>query len=61
VPCGIIGAALFAGSTVVLKPCERTPHTGLRLAHLLATGLPPVVLEVVIDDGSAGAVLAESA
>jgi acyl-CoA reductase-like NAD-dependent aldehyde dehydrogenase len=60
VPCGIIGAALVTGNTVVFKPSERTPHTGLELARLLATCLPPGVLEVVVGDGAAGAVLAES-
>ena len=60
VPCGIIGAALVTGNTVVFKPSERTPHTGLELARLLAAALPPGVLEVVVGDGSAGAALAES-
>ena len=59
VPCGIIGAALVTGNTVVFKPSERTPHTGLELARLLAEGLPPGVLEVVVGDGAAGAALAE--
>jgi acyl-CoA reductase-like NAD-dependent aldehyde dehydrogenase len=60
VPCGIIGAALMTGNTVVFKPSERTPHTGLELARLLAEGLPPGVLEVVVGDASAGAALAQS-
>ena len=60
VPCGLVGAALVTGNTVVLKPSERTPHTGLELARLLAEGLPPGVLEVVTGDGSVGAALAES-
>jgi acyl-CoA reductase-like NAD-dependent aldehyde dehydrogenase len=60
VPCGIIGAALVTGNTVVFKPSERTPHTGLELARLLAASLPPGVLEVVVGDGAAGAALAES-
>jgi acyl-CoA reductase-like NAD-dependent aldehyde dehydrogenase len=60
VPCGLIGAALVTGNTVVFKPSERTPHTGLELARLLADGLPPGVLEVVTGDGSTGAVLAGS-
>jgi acyl-CoA reductase-like NAD-dependent aldehyde dehydrogenase len=58
VPCGIIGAALVTGNTVVFKPSERTPHTGLELARLLAASLPSGVLEVVVGDGSAGAALA---
>jgi succinate-semialdehyde dehydrogenase/glutarate-semialdehyde dehydrogenase len=60
VPCGIVGAALVTGNTVVFKPSERTPHTGLELARLLQSELPPGVLEVVVGDGVAGAVLAES-
>ncbi len=60
VPCGLVGAALVTGNTVVFKPSERTPHTGLELARLLSACLPPGVLEVVVGDGSAGAALAES-
>jgi len=58
VPCGIIGAALVTGNTVVFKPSERTPHTGVELARLLSEELPPGVLEVVVGDGTAGAALA---
>jgi acyl-CoA reductase-like NAD-dependent aldehyde dehydrogenase len=60
VPCGLVGAALVTGNTVVLKPSERTPHTGLELARLLQQVLPAGVLEVVTGDGSAGATLAAS-
>lgn len=60
VPCGLLGAALVTGNTVVFKPSERTPHTGLELARLMAAVLPTGVLEVVVGDGSAGAALAES-
>ena len=60
VPCGIIGAALVTGNTVVFKPSERTPHTGLELARLLAAELPTGVFEVVVGDGEAGAALAGS-
>ena len=58
VPCGLIGAALVTGNTVVFKPSERTPHTGLELARLLAAELPVGVLQVVVGDGSTGAALA---
>jgi acyl-CoA reductase-like NAD-dependent aldehyde dehydrogenase len=61
VPCGLIGAALVTGNTVVFKPSERTPHTGLELARLLAAEVPPGVLEVVLGDGSAGAWLSGNA
>jgi succinate-semialdehyde dehydrogenase/glutarate-semialdehyde dehydrogenase len=60
VPCGLVGAALVTGNTVVLKPSERTPHTGLELARLLAQELPSGVLEVVVGDGTTGAALASS-
>ena len=60
VPCGLVGAALVVGNTVVLKPSERTPHTGLELARLIAEALPPGVLQVVVGDGTTGAALAGS-
>jgi succinate-semialdehyde dehydrogenase/glutarate-semialdehyde dehydrogenase len=56
VACGLLGAALVTGNAVVFKPSERTPHTGLALARLLAeAGLP---VEVVSGDARTGAVLA---
>jgi acyl-CoA reductase-like NAD-dependent aldehyde dehydrogenase len=58
VACGLLGAALVTGNTVVFKPSERTPHTGLALARLLAeAGLP---VEVVSGGASTGALLASS-
>lgn len=36
VPCGLLGAALATGNTVVHKPSERAPHTGGLLGDLLA-------------------------
>ena len=61
VPCGLIGAALVTGNTVVFKPSERTPHTGLALVQALLEALPPGVLQVVTGDGSTGQALAGSA
>jgi succinate-semialdehyde dehydrogenase/glutarate-semialdehyde dehydrogenase len=56
VACGLLGAALVTGNTVVSKPSERTPHTGLALVRLLVeAGLP---VEVVPGDGGTGAALA---
>jgi acyl-CoA reductase-like NAD-dependent aldehyde dehydrogenase len=60
VPCGLVGAALVTGNTVVFKPSERTPHTGIELARLIAAELPVGVLEVVTGDGTTGAALASS-
>jgi acyl-CoA reductase-like NAD-dependent aldehyde dehydrogenase len=58
VSCGLLGAALVTGNTVVYKPSERTPATGWRLAQLLAPHLPDGVLNVLQGDGPAGAALA---
>src|SRR3954471_6786417 len=58
VPCGLLGAALVAGNTVVFKPSERTPHTGGALGEILADVLPPGVVSTVLGGGSAGAALA---
>ncbi|MFC4059585.1 aldehyde dehydrogenase family protein [Planomonospora corallina] len=58
ITCGLAGAALVTGSTVVHKPSERTPHTGARLVELLAEDLPPGVLAMVAGDAGAGASLA---
>ncbi len=58
VACGLLGAALVTGNTVVHKPSERTPGTGVRLARLLAPHFPEGVLSVVSGDGGTGAALA---
>jgi succinate-semialdehyde dehydrogenase/glutarate-semialdehyde dehydrogenase len=50
IACGLVGAALVTGNTVVLKPSERTPLCGLRLAELLGASLPAGVLNVVLGD-----------
>jgi acyl-CoA reductase-like NAD-dependent aldehyde dehydrogenase len=60
VPCGLLGAALVTGNTVVFKPSERTPHTGVELARLLQQELPEGVLELVVGDGEAGSALASA-
>jgi succinate-semialdehyde dehydrogenase/glutarate-semialdehyde dehydrogenase len=60
VPCGLLGAALVTGNTVVFKPSERTPHVGLRLAELMSAELPDGVLSVLSGDGTTGALLAGS-
>ena len=58
VSCGLLGAALVTGNTVIYKPSERTPATGWRLAELLAAHFPSGVLNLVNGDGSVGATLA---
>jgi acyl-CoA reductase-like NAD-dependent aldehyde dehydrogenase len=57
-----IAPALAAGCTVVLKPAEQTPLTGLRLGQLaLEAGLPEGVLNVITGDGETGAALVDHA
>ncbi|MGY1981890.1 aldehyde dehydrogenase family protein [Nocardia gipuzkoensis] len=58
VSCGLLGAALATGNTVVHKPSERAPHTGGLLGDLLARTLPEGVLQTVQGDGRVGALLA---
>ena len=58
VACGLLGAALVTGNAVVFKPSERSPHTGVLLARLLAEDLPPGVLNLLCGDGGTGARLA---
>ena len=60
VSCGLLGAALVTGNTVVHKPSERTPATGWRLAELIAPHFPDGVLSVLHGDGPVGAALAGS-
>jgi succinate-semialdehyde dehydrogenase/glutarate-semialdehyde dehydrogenase len=53
--------ALMAGNTVVLKPSEFTPFTGMCLGPLFEeAGLPKGVFQVLVGDGSTGAALVES-
>ncbi|MFI6368037.1 aldehyde dehydrogenase family protein [Nocardia sp. NPDC050630] len=58
VSCGLLGAALVTGNTVVYKPSERAPHTGGLLGGLLARVIPEGVLQTVQGDGRVGALLA---
>ncbi|WP_203784782.1 aldehyde dehydrogenase family protein [Paractinoplanes rishiriensis] len=58
VACGLIGAALVTGNTVVTKPSERTPATGWLLADMLAPHLPDGVFGLLNGDGEVGAALA---
>ncbi len=46
-----IAPALAAGNTVVFKPSELTPYTALALARLIASVLPPGVLNIVTGRG----------
>jgi acyl-CoA reductase-like NAD-dependent aldehyde dehydrogenase len=54
-------AALVAGNAVVLKPSELTSMIALALAGLFwEAGVPKDILQVVLGDGSTGAVLVNS-
>ena len=54
-------AALATGNAVVIKPSEFTPMAALELQKLmLASGLHPDLLQVVVGEGPTGAALIES-
>ena len=51
IPLWMMGPAIAAGNAFILKPSERDPSTGVRLAELaLEAGLPPGILNVVHGD-----------
>lgn len=53
-----IVTALFAGNTVVLKPSEVTPFTGLAIGSLFEeAGTPPHIVRVVTGGGATGEAL----
>lgn len=58
VSCGLLGAALVTGNTVVHKPSERAPHTGGLLGELFTSAFPEGVVQTVQGDGRVGALLA---
>ncbi len=53
-----IAAPLAAGNSVIIKPAEQAPLSGLRLAELCAGIFPPGVVNIVNGDREAGAALA---
>lgn len=57
VACGLLGAALVTGNTVVHKPSERCPRTGELLCSLLAAAHPDGALTGLTGDGEVGAAL----
>jgi acyl-CoA reductase-like NAD-dependent aldehyde dehydrogenase len=59
VSCGLLGAALVTGNTVIYKPSERTPATGWLLADLVAAQLPEGVLTALSGGGRVGSRLVE--
>src|SRR5258708_571415 len=57
-PLDEVVMALMAGNTVVLKPSELTPLTGLKIKDVFKrAGLADGVLQIVTGDGSTGAAL----
>ncbi|WP_164202744.1 aldehyde dehydrogenase family protein [[Micrococcus luteus] ATCC 49442] len=61
VACGLIGAALVTGNTVVHKPSERCPRLGEALGEVLAAAFPPGVLLTVSGGAGVGALLTGAA
>ncbi|TNB76247.1 aldehyde dehydrogenase [Arthrobacter sp. BB-1] len=60
VACGLIGAALATGNTVIHKPSERCPRLGEALGEVLAPAFPPGVFQTLSGGAGVGALLAES-
>jgi RHH-type proline utilization regulon transcriptional repressor/proline dehydrogenase/delta 1-pyrroline-5-carboxylate dehydrogenase len=53
---GQVAAALAAGNTVIAKPAEQTPRTGMRALEIFyEAGIPPDVACAAIGDGGLGA------
>lgn len=57
VAAGLIGAALVTGNTVIHKPSERSPHTGVLLGDLLSPCFPQGVLETLTGGAETGMLL----
>jgi acyl-CoA reductase-like NAD-dependent aldehyde dehydrogenase len=60
VPTTLIYPALLTGNAVLHKPSEKTPLTGQRLTGILASVLPPGVLQHLPGDDRTGRALVES-
>jgi acyl-CoA reductase-like NAD-dependent aldehyde dehydrogenase len=61
IPAGETAMALLAGNTVILKPSELTPFTGVKIGEIFAkAGLPENVLQVLTGDGRTGAALVDA-
>jgi betaine-aldehyde dehydrogenase len=57
VACGLLGAALVTGNTVLHKPSEHCPGVGALLTELIAAHLPSGVLAAVLGGPDTGASL----
>ncbi|TLM75137.1 aldehyde dehydrogenase [Pseudarthrobacter sp. NamB4] len=60
VACGLIGAALVTGNTVIHKPSERCPRLGEALGEVLAPAFPAGVFQTLSGGAGVGALLAQS-
>ena len=62
IPLGEAVMALMAGNTVVIKPSELTPMTGLKIGEIFAkAGFPECAVQIVSGDGRTGAALVDAA
>ncbi len=58
VPTWKIFPAIASGNTVVFKPSEDAPHSGMLLTHVLVdAGVPPGVVNLIHGSGDSGAAL----
>ncbi|WP_258804651.1 aldehyde dehydrogenase family protein [Pseudarthrobacter sp. NS4] len=60
VACGLIGAALVTGNTVIHKPSERCPRLGEALGEVLAPAFPPGVFLTLSGGADVGALLSQA-
>ena len=60
VACGLIGAALVTGNTVIHKPSERCPRLGEALGEVLAPAFPAGVFLTVSGGAEVGAALSQA-
>ncbi|NUP58577.1 MAG: aldehyde dehydrogenase family protein [Pseudarthrobacter sp.] len=60
VACGLIGAALATGNTVIHKPSERCPRLGEALGEVLAPAFPAGVFLTVSGGAEVGAQLSQA-
>jgi succinate-semialdehyde dehydrogenase/glutarate-semialdehyde dehydrogenase len=62
IPLGEAAMALMAGNSVVIKPSELTPFTGLKIGEIFEkAGAPADLVQVVTGDGRTGAALVNAA
>lgn len=60
VACGLIGAALATGNTVIHKPSERCPRLGEALGRVLAPAFPPGVFTTISGGSGTGTLLTQA-